>query len=102
LWLRLRITYEIGMTLFALVIQTLAFYLLYNASKRVRVRNDAFSAWLQGHALFSKIAGLVLLAVAFSLFVVVEGLGVGVFMGFLALMTVSSLIVLFAPLKFKN
>lgn len=90
------------MTLLALVIQIPAFYLLYNASKRAQVRNDAFSVWLQGHALFSKISGLMLLAISFALFIVGEGLGVGVFIGFLTLMTVGSLIVLFAPLKLRN
>lgn len=90
------------MTLLALVIQILAFYLLYNASKRAQVRNDVFSTWLQGHVLFSKIAGSILLTVAFSLFIVAEGLGVGVFIGLLTLMTAGSLIVLFTPLKLRN
>jgi hypothetical protein len=90
------------MTVLALIIQILAFYLLYNASKRAQLRRDAFSVWLQGHASFSKIAGLMLLVIAFALFIVAEGLGVGVFIGFLALMTVGSLIVLFAPLKLRN
>ena len=90
------------MTLLALTVQILAFYLLYNASRRAQRRNDAFSVWLQNHTLFSKIIGLILLAMAFALFIVAEGLGVGVFLGFLTLMTVGSLMVLFAPLKLRN
>lgn len=90
------------MTLLALSIQILAFYLLYNASKRAQLRQDAFSRWLQGHALFSNISGLVLLVAAFVLFIAAQGFGVGIFIGFLALMTVGSLIVLFAPMKLRN
>jgi hypothetical protein len=91
-----------GMTLFALILQILAFYLLYNTSKRAQLRSDAFSLWLQGHASFSKTAGFLLLVIAFALFIAAEGLAVGMFIGFLALMTVGSLIILFAPLKLRN
>jgi hypothetical protein len=90
------------MTILAIAIQILAFYLLYNSSKRAHLSNDTFSVWLQGRTLLSKIAGLILLVIAFLLFIVAEGLGVGVFIGFLVLMTVGSLIVLVAPLKLRN
>lgn len=88
--------------LMALIVLTVSFYMLYNTSKRAGLRRDIFSTWLQQHMLFSKITGLILLFVSFSTLIATEGLGVGIFIGFLALMTFGSLIILLVPLKSKN
>lgn len=90
------------MTLLAISIQTLSFYCLYNTSQRAILSKDTFSVWLQGRTLFSKVAGISLLVLSFVLLVIAQGLGTGIFIAFLSLMTCGSLIVLFIPLKSKN
>lgn len=90
------------MTAAAILIQAIAFYSLYNTSGRTMLSRDSMSVWLQGHTFFSKSAGLILLIFSFSLFVAAQGLAVGIFIGFLSLMTTGSLIILFVPLTIKN
>lgn len=87
------------MTLLALVIQTLSFYMVYNTSRRAVLRRDAFSVWLQRHTLLATIAGLLLLGISFIVFVIAQGFGAGIFIGALSLMTIGSLIVMLVPLK---
>ena len=90
------------MTILAIIIQLLAFYMLYNTSARAELRTDAFSLWLQQNRIVSKITGLVLLIGSFILLTLAQGLGSGILYGTVLLMTLASLIVLFAPLKSKE
>ena len=86
----------------ALIILTVSFYMLYNTSKRAELTRDIFSIWFQNHKLFTRLAGLILLVVSFWMLIAIEGVGVGIFTGFLALMTALSLIILLIPLTTKK
>lgn len=90
------------MTILAVLIQTLAFYCMYNTSQRAQLRKDRWSVWLHSHSRVSIIAGLLLLVLSFLLMVTGLGFGAGVLAAFLSFMTLGSLIIVSVPLTTKN
>ncbi|MAZ26600.1 MAG: hypothetical protein CL868_05915 [Cytophagaceae bacterium] len=77
----------------------LGFHILYNTSRRAQLNPPfLYEGWIRHNRGNAKVLGVVLLLVAFSLMVLAQGLGAGVFFGLVALMTIGSLVVLLAPL----
>lgn len=87
------------MTVLMIMIQTLSLYALYNTSKRAELRKDRFSTWLQRPSRVMVITAWVLLAISFVAVINVSGLGAGIFIAFLSLMTTTSLIIILSPLR---
>jgi len=88
---------------FTILLVIIGFYLLYTTSKKMDApRLFGFENQLLQNKAVSKIIGLLLLILSCVLTVIVFGLGAGIFLFFINLMTVASLIVLLAPLKLFN
>lgn len=89
------------MTTLVTAIVFLGFYALYHTSKRAWLnRSLKVEAWMQANRKQSRWAGLMLLLAAIVLSVLHYGFGAGIFAFFVILMTVGSLIVILAPLRF--
>ncbi|SFW26267.1 hypothetical protein SAMN02927921_00806 [Sinomicrobium oceani] len=89
------------MTTLIIAISFLGFYALYNTSRRaVLSKSLGIERWMQAHRAQSKTAGLLLLVLGMVLSVIYYGLGAGIFAFVVILMTIGSLIVLIAPLRF--
>jgi len=58
--------------------------------------------YIQKYSTFSKVIGLLLLLVSFSLFIFQYGIGAGIFIAVILLMVVSSLVILLFPLIRKR
>ncbi|KJD32097.1 hypothetical protein PK35_11710 [Tamlana nanhaiensis] len=87
----------------ALFLNFLAFYVLYNTTKRVVITPHlGFEKHIQQNIKSSKIIGLMLLLIALVFNVISFGLGVGTLFFFIVLMTFGSLVILLAPLKLIN
>ncbi|MHA7941679.1 hypothetical protein ACJOV8_001190 [Formosa sp. 3Alg 14/1] len=87
----------------AILLVIIGFYLLYTTSKKMDAPNLlGFENKLVQHQSASKIAGFILLILSCILTIKVFGLGAGIFLFLINLMTVASLIVLLAPLKLFN
>ncbi|MBS7254983.1 hypothetical protein [Flavobacterium branchiicola] len=81
----------------------LAFYTLYYTSKRAALSYDlGFEKWMQKNPKQTKITGLLLLLLAYSLWLFTLSLGCGTLMFFVQLMTIGSLIIILTPLKKVN
>ena len=84
----------------ATLIVFLAFYTLYYTSKRAVLSYDlGFEKWMQKNPKQTKITGLVLLLLAYSLWLFTQSLCCGTLMFFIQLMTIGSLIIILMPLK---
>lgn len=78
-----------------------AFYLQYNLSRKVRMRHKpAWLAYMEDHALFSRIAGALAAALALALLVGQLGVGSGIFGFGVVLMCAGSLVVTLAPFRY--
>lgn len=87
-------------TLIVLVI-SLGFFLLYNTSeKAVLGRFSLLEKWAQDHPRPGKYGGLLLCAIAMAASITYFGTGAGIFSFFVILMTVASLVILLAPLRY--
>lgn len=86
------------MPVLAFLILFLGFYVLYNTSRRVVLQKNSIVLWIQKHAMFSKITGLLFISISFYLYLVQYGFGSGIFLALLVLTAVSSLVVLLFPL----
>lgn len=89
------------MILLAIILLFVGFYALYSASDKMQSKKKK----LIDNRLFKhsnqlvKICGLVLLILAFSVFVIALGWAAGIFSGLVCLMTSGSLLVLLTPLN---
>ena len=85
---------------FAILLVIIGFYLLYITSEKMDTPKPlGFENQMAQHKSASKIIGIVLLIIACILTVYIFGLGAGIFLFFIYLMTFASLIVLLTPLK---
>jgi hypothetical protein len=85
------------------VLSLLGFYLLYNTSKKVQLSRTLFiERWAQDNSTAAKYSGLLLFIVGLVISMLSFGIGSGVFLFFVILMTVASLVVLLAPLKYMS
>lgn len=84
----------------ATLIVFLAFYTLYYTSKRAILSYDlGFEKWMQRNPKQTKITGLILLLLAYSLWLFTQSLCCGTLMFFIQLMTIGSMIIILMPLK---
>lgn len=84
----------------ASLIVFLAFYTLYYTSKRATLSYDlGFEKWMKNNPKPTKITGLILLLLAYSMWLFTKSLCCGTLMFFIQLMTIGSLIIILAPLK---
>jgi len=84
----------------ATLIVFLAFYTLYYTSKRAVLSYDlGFEKWMQKNPKQTKITGLTLLLLAYSVWLFTQSLCCGTLMFFIQLMTIGSLIIILMPLK---
>lgn len=80
-----------------------AFYTLYYTSKRAALLYDfGFEKWMSNNQNPTKIIGITLLVIAYSLYIQTIGLGSGTLFFFITLITIGSLIVILKPLKIIN
>ncbi|RXG31874.1 DUF3325 family protein [Leeuwenhoekiella marinoflava] len=89
------------MVLFAILLVFVGFYALYSTSDKMRIRKKNFidKGLFKHNNQLVKICGVVLLILAFSVFVIALGWAVGIFSGLVCLMTLASLLVLLIPLN---
>lgn len=80
------------------IVLIVAFYLLYNTSQRAEVPASKLRNWVRKRKAFAQYGGLVLLLVSFFIFINHYGVGAGFFIGFVWLMSVGGLTVLFIPI----
>ncbi len=81
----------------------LAFYILYNTSKRAILTNDLqIESWIQEHPKPSRLLGLGILAIAYSILIAHKALGASTLIFLIQIMTIGSLVVILAPLKIIN
>ena len=87
----------------ASLIVFLAFYTLYYTSKRAVLSYDlGFEKWMKNNPKHTKISGLLLLLLAYSVWLFTQSLCCGTLMFFIRLMTIGSLIIILKPLKKVN
>lgn len=89
------------MVLFAILLVFVGFYALYSTSDKMRTKKkNLIDNGLFKHSnLLTKICGIILLILAFCVFVIALGWAAGIFSGLVCLMTMGSLLVLLAPLN---
>ncbi|AOW21756.1 hypothetical protein [Urechidicola croceus] len=91
------------MLTFSMILLFTGFYFVYNTSKRAQLSNTLkLDKWLQENPDKSKILGLGLLALSFTLFCIQFGIGAGIIMAAILLMLISSIVILIKPIKFIN
>lgn len=87
----------------ASLIVFLAFYSLYYTSKRATLSYDlGFEKWMQKNPKQTKVTGLILLMLAYFLWLYTQSICCGTLMFFIQLMTIGSLIIILTPLKKIN
>jgi hypothetical protein len=78
----------------------LAFYTLYYTSKRAALSYDlGFEKWMQKNPKQTKATGLILLFLAYSMWLFTQSLCCGTLMFCIQLMTIGSLVIILTPLK---
>lgn len=91
------------MVTFIVILSSLGFYMLYNTSKRADLSRSFFiELWVQDNPKAGKAMGLSLNFIALVISLFYFGIGSGIFLFFVILMTVASLVVLIAPLRYVN
>jgi Mg/Co/Ni transporter MgtE len=80
----------------------IGFYAFYNTSKRAKLNSTKVDRWLQNHTLISAIIGFVSLVYSFGMLINYFGIAAGIFIGFIVLMTIGSLVIVLSPLISKN
>lgn len=89
------------MTTLLFFISLIGFFLLYNTSKKVKLkRSFLLEEIAQKNPKYSKITGMSLISLALIGSILYWGMGAGIFAFFVVLMTVGSAVVLMAPLKY--
>lgn len=87
----------------AFIILFTAFYMFYCTSKKATIiLNFGIENWVKRNTKPAKIIGLLLLIIAISLYAHYFGIGVGILLFFIVLMTLGSLIIILSPLKLLN
>lgn len=83
-----------------MTIIALGFFCLYNTSSRAIINKESnFNKWIQFNPLPGEYLGVGLLIFAYLLFCVVYGIGGGILLATVTLMTIGSLVVLLHPLQ---
>lgn len=81
----------------------LAFFVLYNTSKRaILSSNFQLERWVQQNPKPSRFIGLGILLIAYALLISIKAIGASTLIFFIQVMTIGSLIVILAPLKIIN
>ena len=80
----------------------IAFYLLYSTSKMAATGNLGFEQTIRAYRKTAKYISLALMIFSLGLSCFYWGLGSGTFTFFILLMTVTSLVILLAPLRLLN
>lgn len=89
-------------TLVSLIV-FLAFFVLYNTSKKATLSTQfQTERWIQQNPNPSRFIGLVLLVMAYVLLLSIKAAGVSSFLFLIQLMTIGSLVVILAPLRIIN
>ena len=87
----------------ASIILFLAFYSLYYTSQRVPLDyNFGFEKWMHNNPDSTKIMGVLLLLIAYFLWLFIASVGSGTFLFLIELMAIGSLMVILKPLKVIN
>ena len=91
------------MTSTLIILCFLAFYILYLTSKRVVMDSQLpIEQWVSKHDYLAKATGLILLFCTLALSMTGFGVGSGIFLFFILLMTIGSFVIILAPLKIIN
>lgn len=81
----------------------IAFYALYNTSKRAHLSNVfPLEKWIQENPKYSKITGLSLLFLGYAILLFEKAIGCSTLIFFIQIMTIGSLVVILAPLRIIN
>lgn len=80
----------------------LGFYTLYNTSKKAKLNITKVDKWLQHYPKISKLISLILITGSFGLLMNYYGIGAGIFISFIILMTIGSMIIIITPLFSKR
>lgn len=81
----------------------ISFYMFYYTSRKALLSYDyGFEKWMNNNPGPTKISGLAVLLLAYSLLLFTKALGTGTLLFFIQLMTIGSLIVILSPLKVIN
>jgi len=77
-----------------------SFYMLYNSSKRaIKYRGFGFENWMNSHTTFTKLFAMFLGVCALVAAIFIFGIGGGVLLFGMVLMTLGSVVVLLTPLQ---
>ncbi|MEQ6118913.1 hypothetical protein [Reichenbachiella sp. MALMAid0571] len=90
------------MVLLSAFILFAGFYILYRTSKRVEFKPSKAQRWVYNNTKLTRSVGLVLLLVSFCLLSTHYGIGAGIFMAMIVLMTIASLVIIISPLRRGN
>ncbi|MAM18363.1 MAG: DUF3325 family protein [Bacteroidota bacterium] len=77
----------------------LGFYCWYLSSKRVKQSGSKFQKWMNNRPNFTKVTGSIFLIISCMLLVKSSGVGAGIFLFFIVLMSLASLTILLVPLR---
>ncbi|WP_417444691.1 DUF3325 family protein [Joostella sp.] len=80
----------------------IGFYCLYSGSKKATLNTSVIDNWFQKENENLKFVGPILLIAALVISVLEKGFASGIFLWFIILMTIGSLIVILSPLKILN
>lgn len=81
----------------------LAFYVLYNTSKKAALSgNLQIERWIQQNTKSSRWLGLGILITAYSFLIAIKAIGAATLIFLIQIMTIGSLVVILAPLKIIN
>lgn len=81
----------------------LAFYLLYNTSKKAALSNDLrIQKWIQQNQQLSKIVSASVFIITYTTFITIKSIGAASLIYCIQIMTIGSLVVILTPLKLLN
>lgn len=87
------------MILIPVLITMMACFIFYSTSRRAVYRRKLLNNWFLNRPLLSRLIAVVFLVMAFVLFIDLQGVAVGTFLGLVTLMTVYGYTLLFYPLE---
>lgn len=89
------------MVTLVVIITFLGFFILYNTSEKAVLSHSFFlEKWVQDHPLQGKYLGYALLLIGLTISIPLFGVGSGIFLYLIILMTVASATILLAPLRY--
>jgi hypothetical protein len=77
------------------------FFLIYNASKKIKLGGTTFEKSIQKHKIFSKYISSIIMLLSGYWFIYEFGLAIGIFYATIVFTTIISLVVLLLPLRYK-